>query len=280
MSPVTERSQRRPTTSEPRPAPDKGRRRDARDAEGSLRRCIVTGESLSPERLIRFVVGPERALVPDLARELPGRGVWVTAERSLVAEAVKKRLFGRAFARAGGPSDLVVPEDLGDLLERLLARRAAHWLGLARRVGGVVAGFEKVREAIQAGEARFLVQASDGGADGLRKLRRLNPSLQVVETLTSAELSLALGRENVVHAALQPGRLAVRFLGEARRLAGFRQNTGTAAQGAADLTAGQANDQTGVDQTGEADAGSDAACVDARMDSRAAPHAGQGRTDE
>jgi predicted RNA-binding protein YlxR (DUF448 family) len=275
MSPVTERSQRRPTTSERRPAPATGRRQDARDAEGSLRRCIVTGESKPPERLIRFVVGPDRTLVPDLARELPGRGVWVTADRAHVAEAVKKRLFGRAFARAGGPSDPVVPEDLGDLLERLLAKRAAHWLGLARRVGGVVAGFEKVREAIQAGEARILVQASDGGADGLRKLRRLNPSLQVVETLASAELSLALGRENVVHAALQPGRLAVRFLGEARRLAGFRQDTSTVAPSATHLTAGQANDQTGVDQMGV-----DQACDDARMDLRAAPHAGQGRTDE
>ena len=258
MSPVTERSRRRPTTSERSSAPERGRRNERDDdADGSLRRCVVTGESLPPEALIRFVAGPDRALVPDLARELPGRGIWVRATRDDIAEAVRRKAFGRAFARAGGPSDVVVPPDLPDLLADLLARRTCHWLGLARRAGGVVAGFEKVREAIGKGEVRILVQASDGGTDGLNKLRRLNPGLEVVETLSSAELSLALGRENVVHAALQPGRLAARFLGEARRLAGFRRNAG-----AADAPQ------------------MDAARLDAGDGMRAAPHAGQGRTDE
>ena len=270
MGPVTERSQRLTTTSDRRPAPAKGRRRNETGDEGedSLRRCISTGESLAPERLIRFVIGPDDGLVPDLGRELPGRGVWLKANREAVEDAVRRKLFGRAFARAGGPANPSVPEGLADLLENLLASRAAHWLGLTRRAGGATAGFEKVREAISKGEISVLIQASDGGADGLRKLRWIKPDIQLVETLTCAELSLALGRENVVHAALQPGRLAARFLGEARRLAGFRVNMGGSAVGAADLNARSATTET------------DAACVDASANKRAAPHAGQGRTDE
>ena len=128
MGPVTERSQRLTTTSDRRPVPAKGRRRNETGDEGedSLRRCISTGESLPPERLIRFVIGPDDGLVPDLGRELPGRGVWLKAKREVVEDAVRRKLFGRAFARAGGPANPFVPDGLADLLESLLARRAAH----------------------------------------------------------------------------------------------------------------------------------------------------------
>jgi predicted RNA-binding protein YlxR (DUF448 family) len=225
MTAVTKRTPRRPPARDgltSRPADGPG----ADGAPGPLRRCLVTGESLPPERLVRFVVGPDGDVVPDLARELPGRGVWVTATRAALDEAVRRKVFGRAFARHGGPANPTVPADLADRVERLLARRAAHWLGLARRAGHVVAGYEKVREAIAAGEVRLLVAAADGSPDGRRKVAGLAPRLEVVDALNGAELSMALGRENVVHAALQPGRLAARFLGEARRLAGFRSDAG------------------------------------------------------
>lgn len=182
-----------------------------------LRRCLVTGESAGPERLIRFVVGPDGSLVPDLAAKLPGRGIWVTASRPAIAAAVGRRLFARA---ARGP--VMVPPDLAERLERLLAARCLDLLGLARRAGQAVAGYEKVRAALASGRVAVLVAAFDGAADGRRKLRQLAAGLPVVEVLSAAELSLALGRENVIHAALTSGRLASTFLAEAARLAGLR----------------------------------------------------------
>ncbi len=187
------------------------------------RRCVATGEVKDKSDLIRFVVGPDGALVPDVVGNLPGRGVWLTASREALDRAVRKRLLARAVRRS-----VTVEPDLADRVEVLLARRCLEILGLARRAGQVTTGFEKVRSLLRAGRAGALVAASDGGADGREKLRRLGGDLPVVELLTRAELSLALGRENVVHAALAGGRLCDRFLVEAGRLAGFRRVGGPA----------------------------------------------------
>lgn len=181
------------------------------------RRCLVTGESGDPGRLVRFVVGPDDQVVADVAGDLPGRGFWLTATRAAVDKAVAKRAFARAARR---PVD--VPADLADQIDRLLARRCLDLLGFARRASQVVAGFEKVREWLEAGRVAVLVEARDGAADGRAKLARLGRGLPAVALFTSAELSLALGRENVVHAAVAPGRLAERFLAETVRLRGFR----------------------------------------------------------
>lgn len=168
--------------------------------------------------LLRFVVGPDGRVVPDVAGRLPGRGLWLAARRDIVATAVAKRLFARAARAPVG-----VEADLADRVEALLAQRCCEVLGLARRAGQAVAGFEKVRQALGRREAALLVAAADGAADGRGKLAALAPGLPVVDPLTSAELGAAFGREQVVHAALKPGRLAETLRVEAARLAGFRR---------------------------------------------------------
>jgi uncharacterized protein len=167
--------------------------------------------------LLRFVVAPDGTIVPDLAGRLPGRGLWLTARRDIVAAAVTKRLFARAARRP-----VIVDDGLADRVEALLAKRCLDHIGLARRAGRAVMGFTKVQAALQAGKAAVLVAAADGAADGRGKLKALAPSLPLVERLTSAELGAAFGREHVVHAALLPGRLADAFLADMARLGGFR----------------------------------------------------------
>ena len=181
------------------------------------RRCIVTGETKDRVGLVRFVVGPDGAVVPDLKGDLPGRGLWVTAGRKAVETAVARRLFAKA-ARA----NVRAAADLADLTERLLARRAVELLGLANRAGLVAAGFEKTKARLLRGEAAALLGARDGAMDGRRKLRALAGAIPVVEALSSAELDLALGRGNVIHAALAAGGLTLRFVTETTRLSGFR----------------------------------------------------------
>lgn len=163
------------------------------------------------------MVGPDGALVPDIEGKLPGRGLWVGARRETVELAVRKGAFARAAKQA-----VKVSPDLADQMERFLARRCLNLLGLCRRAGLAVAGFVKVEERLAAGRVAVLVQAADASADGKAKLARLARNIERVEILTLAELGLALGRENVVHAALSPGGLTSSFLAEAQRLAGFR----------------------------------------------------------
>lgn len=156
--------------------------------------------------------------MPDLAGKLPGRGLWLTARRDIVATALAKRLFARAARRP-----VVVDDDLANRIEALLAERCRAEIGLARRAGKAVMGFTKVEAALRAtGGAAVLLAASDGAVDGRGKLKALAPALPVVEVLTGAELGAAFGREHVVHAALMPGRLADALLADAARLAGFR----------------------------------------------------------
>jgi hypothetical protein len=189
----------------------------AGEAEAVARRCIVTGEVRPKTELIRFVVDPEGRIVPDVTARLPGRGLWLAARRDIVAKAVAKRLFARA-ARAS----VAVDEGLADRIEALLAAQCCSLLGLARGAGQALTGFVKVRALVAAGEAAVLVEAADGGVDARGKLEALGPGLPVVDRLSCAELSAALGREHVVHAALVPGRLAQSFLAAAARLGGFR----------------------------------------------------------
>jgi predicted RNA-binding protein YlxR (DUF448 family) len=181
------------------------------------RRCLATGESRPRETLLRFVVGPDGRLVPDAGNELPGRGLWLTPTAEALAQALKRKAFQRA-ARA----PIVAPDDLAAQVERLLARRCLDLLGLARRAGQLVTGFEKVQDMLRRETAAALIAAADGGADGRRKLRRLAPDAPLVALFDRVELSLAIGRENVVHAALKPGGLARKFLTETARLSGFR----------------------------------------------------------
>jgi predicted RNA-binding protein YlxR (DUF448 family) len=185
------------------------------------RRDVASGEVMPEARLIRFVGGPDGAVVPDLARKLPGRGVWVEATREALATAVKKNAFARAAKAPLKPAP-----DLPDLVERLLARRCLDRLGLARREGVLISGFEKTLAAIRAGNVAWLIEASDGSADGRRKLlgaaeRNASPP-SLCGAFTADELGLALGLENVIHVALLAGRRAERWTEEVRKLAGFR----------------------------------------------------------
>lgn len=185
------------------------------------RRDIVSGEVMDEARLVRFVPGPDGTVVPDLARKLPGRGLWVAADRGSVETAAKKNLFARA-----AKAKLSAPADLADQVERLLTRRVLDGLGLARRAGDLTCGFEKVAAQLRAGKVAWLVEAADGAADGRRKLaaiaRHLDPPPGMVGVFSSAELDLALGGENVIHSAFLAGRGADRWGRDVLRLAGFR----------------------------------------------------------
>lgn len=181
------------------------------------RRCIATRLVRPRESLVRFVIGPAGEPVPDLAARLPGRGFWLTPERAAVERAMRRNLFAQA---AGRP--VAVPADLADRLERLLVGRCIELLGLARRGGAAVAGFERVREWLLAGRAGLLLAARDGAEEGRRKLKGLAGALPLVELLSAAELARAFGRETVVHAAVAAGSFAGRLRVEAERLAGMR----------------------------------------------------------
>ncbi len=184
---------------------------------GPERRCIASGVTGAPSDMVRFVIDPEGAVVPDVAGRLPGRGMWVTADRDLLAQAVAKN----AFARSAKGKARVAP-DLVAVTEGALTRRVTELLGLARRAGLLVTGFEKVRAIAERGGAAVVVTAADGAANGRAKVEGLARGLPLVTWLASAELSFALGGENVVHAALAPGPLTDLFLNEARRLRGLR----------------------------------------------------------
>jgi predicted RNA-binding protein YlxR (DUF448 family) len=191
--------------------------RDEEIETGPLRRCLVTGESRAKAELVRFVVAPDSKLVADVSGRLPGRGLWLTARRDILAAAVTKRLFARAARQA-----VIIEDGLADRVETLLAQRCRDHIGLARRAGQAVMGFVKVQAALAAGKAAVLVAAADGAADGRGKLKAAAPDLPLVECLTSVELGAAFGREHVVHAALKAGRLAEMLVEDAGRLAGFR----------------------------------------------------------
>ena len=180
------------------------------------RRCIVEGEVKPVTDMIRFAVSPQGDIVPDLDATLPGRGLWVSSRRDAVDEAVKKRRFAKA-----AKAKVTAEAGLADRVEARLRVKCLDLLGLARRSGNLISGFEKVKATLAAGEAVVLLAAADGAADGREKLSRLARDLPVVTLFGVADLSLALGRENIVHASLSSGGLADRFLKEANRLAGF-----------------------------------------------------------
>ena len=189
--------------------------------DAGSRRCIASGASKPRDALLRFVVDPAGALVPDLGETLPGRGLWVSAERAALEKAFERGLFARAARRP-----IAVAPDLIDEVERQLTARALDILGLARRAGALVTGFDKVQRALTERRVAILVEASDGARHGRARLGALARDIPVIAQFDGAALSRSLGRENVVHAALAPSRLADRFLRESARLAGVRGISG------------------------------------------------------
>ncbi len=186
------------------------------------RLCIVSGEVLPEGKIIRFVVGPGGAITPDVAAKLPGRGIWVGATHAALVAATSKNLFAKA-AR----TNVQVADDLAARVEVLLVERMQSDLGMARRAGQIFLGFDTVLRALQSDTPpALMLEASDGAVDGKRKLFAARHArglkIQTVECLTSAELSVAVGRENVIHAALKSGRLQERLSLDAERLSGLR----------------------------------------------------------
>ena len=189
------------------------------------RRDLVSGEVMPEERLVRFVAGPDDMVVPDVARKLPGRGLWVASSREAVDQAARKGGFSRA-----AKAKLSAPADLADQVENLLKSRLLSGLGLARRAGDLILGYEKTAQAIEQGKTAWLVEAADGAQDGRRKLlqsarRAAEAGLRTPRlfgVFSSEELGLALGLGNVIHVALLAGRGADRWTIDVERLSGFR----------------------------------------------------------
>lgn len=218
--------------------------------DGSLRRCIVSGVSLPKDLLIRFVLGPQGEVVPDLDGKLPGRGLWLSARRDMLETATRKRAFSKA-ARC----QTVANADLPEQVEALLRQRCLNLLGLARRAGVALAGFDKVVAAAKAGQVRLLLEAAEGADDGRRKVlaaaaqaNRLGHRMPVVhDVFTGAEMAAVLGREHVVHVAVTAGgpdrrMLVARLAAECERLAIY--------VGQKDLPLPSEPEPTGEDGTG------------------------------
>ncbi len=184
------------------------------------RRCIVTGDVQPKAGLVRFVVSPDGQVVPDFAAKLPGRGIWVTADRAAITKAAAKGLFARA-----AKAPVKVPDGLADIVEAGLARRVVELISLARKAGRAVAGFEKVKGWLADGKARVLLQASDGSERGKGKLWTPEGG-RWFGCLTASELGLAFGRDSVIHGALGAGGLSNRVVDEAAKLASLRQDDG------------------------------------------------------
>lgn len=195
------------------------------------RSCIVSGDTKSKDELIRFVCAPDGQVVPDLKTELPGRGVWVTARYADVQEAEKRNLFSRAFK-----SKCDLEEGLADRTGELLLRSAISWLSMANKSGSLICGRAKVERVLNKGKLALLIEAKDASEDGKKKLRSLkkafeNETGQICETVSSftiEQLSLALGRENVVHAAITNRHMAEKFMEVIARLEKYNEAERTA----------------------------------------------------
>jgi uncharacterized protein len=209
------------------PEPDHGPRTDR---SATLRMCALSREVRPVDELIRFVVAPSGEVVADLKRKLPGRGLWISASRRAVAEAVRRHQFTRGFKR-----DVRVATTLAADTEIALERFAVEALAIAAKAGLVVSGFSKVAEVLEGhgrSPARALIHASDGAADGIRKLDAMirqnagnggdSAEIPMVKALTSEQLDLALGRANVVHAALLAGPASSTFLSRSQMLVRYR----------------------------------------------------------
>ena len=180
------------------------------------RTCIVTRKTAETDELIRFVVGPDSAVVPDLKRGLPGRGCWVSADRATIDKAAAKGHFARAFKK-----QVIVPPELGAMIDGLLVRSALGSLGLARKAGAVALGAAKVDGAVRSGKALLVLHAFEASDDGVRKITQARratvhlggPAIPVYKLFPEADLSLAMGGANVIHAAVlasDAGKAAVK----------------------------------------------------------------------
>lgn len=203
------------------------------DGDGSLRLCAATRAPRSPDDLIRFVAAPDGTLVPDLARKLPGRGVWVTADRASLQQAIKTKAFARSLKRP-----VTVASDMPEVVEQLLAKRLQDALALANKAGLAAFGFAQIDGLLDKGEIAALFHGSDAAPGGVDKLDRKHIAIsrahgqpaRIFCPLTTEQMSLAMGRSNVVHAGLIQGGAAERCISEAERIVRFRSGLGASGE--------------------------------------------------
>jgi uncharacterized protein len=208
-------------SSEPGLIPENEETDDGDASASPERQCAVTRERLPKEAMIRFVLSPDNVVTPDIAARLPGRGVWVAAERKHVDTAAAKGAFARGFKGA-----VAVPEGLSDLTERLLVKRCVELLGLARKAGLAIQGHDQVRDALRGKAPAFLLEASDGAEDGRNKVyflaKAIYSDVKVAGALSAQELGMAFGRDRVIHGLVRRGAIAKNWEIAYRRLTGFR----------------------------------------------------------
>lgn len=183
---------------------------------GRMRRCVATRTPRAAHHMIRFVLGPDGTLVPDLAARLPGRGLWVGADRAILARALARGQFAKA-AR----TKVVAEADLVDQVAGMLARRCLDLVGLARRAGELVVGFDQCVDWLRRGRAGLVLTARDGAAEGRRRIEAQAGAVPVLDPFGRNELGAAVGRDEAVHLAMAEGGLAQRLLRELDRLHGF-----------------------------------------------------------
>lgn len=194
-------------------------------APGTERTCALTRDLKPVSELIRFVLGPAGEAVPDVKRKLPGRGIWVTATRTAIEEAVRRNVFARGFKR-----DVRIARDLAVETDQLLERSALDALAMAGKAGRVVSGYAKVEAAIGRDAIAALIHAKEAAIDGKRKLDgalhrnrgEKTPEIAIINIFAGSQLDLALNRPNVVHAALLAGPGCETFLTRVARLTRFR----------------------------------------------------------
>lgn len=185
------------------------------------RRCVASGETRKEEELLRLAIGPDDVLVPDVAAKLPGRGMWISADRQSIDTAIARKAFHRSAGR-----QVKVPDGLADQFETLLEARALDLLGLARRAGDLALGFDAARLALKAARPAWRLEASDGASDGRGKLDRLAAAawgdIPVAACFSAEQLGAATGRGSVVHGVLLTGAQSAAFDVTMRKLSGFR----------------------------------------------------------
>ena len=191
-----------------------GRKKHINEA---TRRFIATGNTQPRAELIRFVLSPDNLVTPDLSERLPGRGMWVSAQRSAIETAIDRKLFSRA-----AKTQATIPNELLKLVEDLLMKRVTNLISLARRDGSAICGFEKTKSALISGKAVVLLQALDGSKPQKGKLRPPDGENTHITCLKSTELGLAFGRDYVIHAALAAGGLTRSVKHDVARLSGIR----------------------------------------------------------
>ncbi len=194
---------------------------------GTERMCVVTRRVRPIDELIRFVVAPTGEAIPDLKRKLPGRGLWVSASHKAVAEAARRNLFAKGFKK-----NIKASPTLADDTDKLMVRGLIEALAMTAKAGQVVSGFTKVEDALRRGTVGVLLHASDGAPDGIRKLDGIarqsaesddqSPELPIITVLSCDELDLALGRSNVIHAAVLTGPAGKTFLSRSQTLVQYR----------------------------------------------------------